>query len=73
MPDPKGTVVPDDTPEKDAAAKKGELPDQALDKVSGGVGQASIAQSQKNINQSLSHEGRSVVSSIGGGGNALKP
>ena len=75
MSDPKGTAIPDDAPEKTTAEKKNELPDQDLDKVAGGFAQASVPMSQKNIGQSLSGEGRSVVSSIGGvaGNPLLKP
>jgi hypothetical protein len=89
MSDPKDTVISGKAPEKEsdlaaedsvkvalpqqAAEQKGELPDEDLDKVAGGFGQVSIPQSQKNIGQSLTQQGRSLVSSAPTSNPLIKP
>jgi hypothetical protein len=65
MSDPKDAVVPSAVPEEKPAEPKTDLTDKDLESVSGGMGHASVPQAQLNIGQSLTHEGRSVVSSIG--------
>jgi hypothetical protein len=79
MPDPKDTITPGDASEdavkaadpKEAAPKgaveqKAELQDSDLEQVAGGFGPAPLPLAQKNIGQSLTQGGRSVVSSIAG-------
>jgi hypothetical protein len=79
MPDPKNTITPGDAPEdtvkaagpeeaapKEAAEQKAALQDSDLEQVAGGFGPAPLQLAQKNIGQSLTQGGRSVVSSIAG-------
>jgi hypothetical protein len=65
MSDLKDTVVPGAVPEEKPAEAKTDLTDKDLDSVAGGMGHASLPQAQLNIGHSLTHEGRSVVSSVG--------
>jgi hypothetical protein len=70
MADPKDPVVPAAVPEEKSPETN--LTDKDLESVSGGLGHASLPLAQKNIGQSLTQGGRSVISSIGGGPNVAE-
>lgn len=65
MSDPKDAAVSGAVPEEKPAEPNTDLTDKDLESVAGGMGHASLPQAQLNIGQSLTHEGRSVVSSVG--------